>query len=535
MRPRNVFSQSGPKISTDDIEEFASKNPELWKEMTKQYDIGRQIVTVQFLNGLDRLNEKTLRNYLKDYARRFLNMGLNAFPTSFNILESFFTYNVKNSVLQLVDEEESYGLSLFDFVDFVTNKEFDLAQIDLYENITENLIYHFSFTSGFDEINFSTEKGKLFYISGLSLVRQGHEISILMQAGESYDRNKAEEYFKNITVESIKESIRPEKKGLHHHWDDTEEIPRVVNLEGRDDLWLHTVAVLFDLETQTLDLRHVARDENLNYNLFSDDFHSLLAGQDHLTEEEVIDFFKNNLKELESYQAVFDFAKYCLALPYYIFENEDKIVDVTYETALNRLIKGPISKREFSMVPSKYKIFAKPLYYVETSMQKVIKNRTLDDTNFKVEQSGYWKRLDANEEGFDKKGRNILGKTWVERTEAFYAYNKGITKVDEVILYDDPNAGYIYIVRQPAHPKNTFKIGLTTRNTRERNRELSNTSVIDEFYILKDFYTKDCILAEKLIHKELDSYRITSKREFFQCDTRIIIEVCEKIVKEVNA
>ncbi len=252
MRPRNIFSQSGPRISKDDIEEFAGKNPELWKEMTKQYDVGRQIVNVQLLNGLDRLNENTLRNYLKDYVKRYLTMGSNAFPTSFNILESFFTFNVKNSILQLVDEEESYGLSLFDFVDFVTNKEFNLNQIDLYENIPENLIHHFSFTSGFDEINLSTEKGKLFYISGLSLVRQGHQVSMLMQAGESYDRNKAEEYFKDITAESIKESIRPEKEGLHHHWDDTEEIPRVVNLEGRDDLWLHIVAVLFDLETQTL-------------------------------------------------------------------------------------------------------------------------------------------------------------------------------------------------------------------------------------------------------------------------------------------
>ncbi len=212
-----------------------------------------------------------------------------------------------------------------------------------------------------------------------------------------------------------------------------------------------------------------------------------MAGQDHLTEEEIIDFFKNNLKELESYEAVFDFAKYCLAIPYYIYENEkkNKVVDVTYETSLNRLIKGPISKRKFSTVPSKYKIFAKPLYYVESGVQKVIKNRTLDDTNFKVEQSGYWKRLDPKEEGFDKKGRNILGKSWVEKTETFHSYIKGITRVDEVILYDDPNAGYIYIMRQPAHPRNTFKVGLTKRNPGERSRELSNTSVIDEFHILK--------------------------------------------------
>lgn len=534
MRPRNIFSKPAPKISKGDIDKFANKNPELWKEMTKQYDIGRKIVAVQLLNGLDRLNERILRDYLKDYARRYLSMGIGSFPISFNVLEAFFTYNFKNSILQLVEEEESFELSLFDFVDFITDKDFDLNKIDFYDNIPEKVIHHYTFNAGFDEINFSNDHEKLFFISGLSLVRQGNEVSMLMQAGESYDPKKAEEYFKDKTVESIKESIRPEKKELSRQLDDTEEIPKIVHLEGRDDLWLHSIAVLFDLETQSIDIRHVARDENLSYHLFSDDFYSLLAGQDDLTEDEAVDYFKSHLKELESYEAVFDFAKYCLALPYYIFENENRVVDVNYETALNTLIKGPISKRGYSSVPSKYKIFAKPLYYIESNTQKIVKSQKLDDTNFKVEQSGFWKRLEPKEQGFDKKGRSILGKTWVERSDVFHSYTKGVTKIDEVTLFNDKNAGYIYIMRQPAHPKNTFKIGLTTRNTQERSKELSNTSVIDEFFVLTEFHTKDCFLAEKLIHQELDSYRLSTRREFFQCDLRIVIDVCEKIIKEIN-
>jgi hypothetical protein len=534
MRPNKVFSRFEPTVSRKDIEEFASKNPEVWKELTKHYDVGHQIITVQLMNGLDRLNENVLRNYLQDYSRRFLTAGPRSLPTSFNVLESFFAYNVKNSVLQLIDQEESYGLSLFDFVDFITSKNFDFNSIDLYNNIPENLIHHFSFTSGFDEINFSTDKGKLFYISSLSLVRQGNEVSILMQAGESYDPKEAEEYFKDKTFESVRDSISPKKKALGFDLEDYNESPRVVHLEEREDLWLHTVSMLFDLETRSIDIRHVGRDENISYSIFTDDFYALFSGQDHMSKAEIADYFESQLKGLSAYDAVFDFAKYCLALPYYIFENEDKVVDVTYETSLNALIKGPISKRKFSLVPNQYKIFAKPFYYVESANQKILKNQTLDDTNFKIEHSGYWKRIGIDEEGLDKKGRHILGKTWVERSDVYFQSAKGVTKVSEMQLYDDENAGYIYIMRQPAHNPNIFKIGLSTRNPKERSKELSNTSAADKFFILTEFHTKDCFLAEKLIHKELDSYRLTSRREFFQCDLRIILDVSERIIKDIN-
>jgi hypothetical protein len=151
-----------------------------------------------------------------------------------------------------------------------------------------------------------------------------------------------------------------------------------------------------------------------------------------------------------------------------------------------------------------------------------------------LEKSGYWKRIGFDEEGFDKKGRNVIGKTWVERNDIYYSNPRGVTTVNEVEIYDNKNSGYIYVMRQPAHEENIFKVGRTRRTPEERKKELSNTSSIDKFLIINSFYTKDCIEAEKQIHNELDKYRLTSRREFFICDLRKILDTCENIVNKIN-
>lgn len=502
--------------------------------MKKRFDIGRQIVQVQLLSGLNKLNENILRNYFAEFANRFLQYGPKSFPTSFNVLEPFFTFNPVNSVLQLSSEEESYIISLVDFLDFVTNKEFELDKIDFYDNIPEDIIYHFSFDSDYGEINFSNSKGKKFVIKSLSLVRQQNEVSILMQAGETYDKKESDEYFKDKSNQTISDSISPAKKALGLKLESNSEQPKVVNLEDRDDLWLHSVAILIDIETNTFDIRHVARDENISYSIYTDDFHAIFAGQEKLNEEEVSEYFQNQLKLLENYDSVFDFGKYCLALPYYVFENEEKIVDVIYETRLSDVIKGPVSKREYQFVPSKYKQFAKPLFYLESESLPVIKNGELKDDSFKINKSGYWKRLEIDEVGFDKKGREIIGKTWVERTDSYFTNPKGITKVEQTTIFDNEEAGFVYIMRQPAHEENIFKIGLTKRTSEQRSKELSNTSTIDKFFIINKYQTRNCEEAERLIHEKLEKYRLSKRREFFRCELKKILDACESITEKIN-
>ncbi|MES2656368.1 MAG: GIY-YIG nuclease family protein [Bacteroidota bacterium] len=534
MRPKEIFSKFKGNFENFEFEKLMEKNPTLWKKLKKQFDTGRQIIQVQLSNGLDRLNEKTLRSYLIEYANRFIKYGPNSFPTSFNVLEPFFTFNPFNSIIQLIEEEESYGVSLLDFLDYVTQSDFSLDNIDFYENIPEKMIYHFSFTTGFDEINFSNSQGKTFIIGSLSLIRQGNEVSMLMQAGESYDKQEAEEYFKNHTRKTIEESISPFKKSLGFEMDNHHEEPKIVYFEGRDDLWLHSIALLFDLENKSIDIRHVARDENISYNILTDDYAAMFSRQNSLTKEERKEHFERYLNKLRNYDAVFDFAKYCLALPYYVFENEKRIVDVTYQTDLNSIIKGPISKKQYASVPEKLKIHAKPFYYLESSTQVVLKETELNDKSFKIETSGYWKRVGFDEEGFDKSGRKIFGKTWVERNDVYYSSPKGITTIKEIDFFDNENAGYIYIMRQAAHEEHIFKIGLTKRSVKSRSNELSNTSSVDKFFVVNSYYTKDCIDAEKQIHKELKMYRLTSRREFFRCNLKIIMDTCERITNKIN-
>lgn len=532
MRPKSIFSKFNQSDSKFDFDRMKIENPSLWKKLKKQFDTGRQIVHLQLNNGLDKTNEKTLRYYLMEFASQFLQFGPNSFPTSFNPLEPFFTYNHHNSILQLHTEEESYVVSLVEFLDFVTDKGFDLDKIDFYENIPENLIYHFSFISDYDEINFSNN-GKEFIIGGLSMARQGNEVSILLQAGESYDKQEAEEYFKKSTRQFIKDSISPSKKALGLTLEN-EADPKVVNFKNRDDLWAHNVAILFDLKDRTIDIRYVARDENLSFKVFTDDFYALFLSQDKLSKDEIKEYYENQLKQLSTYEAVFDFAKYCLALTYYVFENEDKIVDVNYETGLSSIIKGPFSRKEYASVPSEYKVFAKPLYYLESSNQVIVKGKELTDESFKIEKSGYWKRLKIDEEGFDKRGNKIIGKTWVERNDTYYTTPKGVTKVEKIEIFEGENAGYVYIMRQPTHEENIFKVGLTKRSSEQRKKELSNTSSPDKFFVINSYNTKDCVEAEKQIHEKLDHYRLTSRREFFKCDLKIIMEACEEIINELN-
>lgn len=530
---RYRFKDNDEQSGSSMIHNLKVNNPQHWKKLKHQFDTGRKIVSIQMANGIDKSNENTIRHYLAEYARRFVKSGPNSFPLSFNVLEPFFVFNHHNSIVQLIEEEESYGISLLDFLDFSTEPSFDIGEIDLFENIPEKLIYHFSFTD-FDEYNFSNSHGKTFLISGVSLVRQGNEVSILMQAGESFDKQEAQDYFKENTRESLEKGINPSKRALGVEVFPEGE-PKVVPFEGREDLWLHSVGVLVDIETKSIDIRHIARDDNLTYAIISDDLSSILIDESESNKERNKEFIENQLQELNNYAAVFDFAMYCLALTNYIFENETRIVEVTYETKLSSFLEGPITKRKYRHVPSKYKIHAKPFYYLETASQQVFESKELENASFKIDKSGYWKRIGFDENGFDKKGRKVVGKTWVERNDVYYTGKKGVTKVNEHTIFSEETAGHLYIMRQPTHEENIFKVGLTKRNVNKRKKELSNTSSADSFFVITSFYTKDCLTAEKQVHEALDEFRLTSRREFFKCDLKVILETCETVVNSINA
>lgn len=103
------------------------------------------------------------------------------------------------------------------------------------------------------------------------------------------------------------------------------------------------------------------------------------------------------------------------------------------------------------------------------------------------------------------------------------------------ISYSLKNVGKIYIMRNANLDKNVYKIGLTTKTTDERARQLSKTSIPGKFSVMREWNVKDCVLAEKIIHKLLEKYRIDQKREFFQIDMRLANEIIDLVVDKINS
>lgn len=99
--------------------------------------------------------------------------------------------------------------------------------------------------------------------------------------------------------------------------------------------------------------------------------------------------------------------------------------------------------------------------------------------------------------------------------------------------------GFIYIVRNPSHETDVYKVGKTSRTIDERLKELnSETSNIGKFDLIKSFLVNDIDRAEIECHKNLDSMRVQNNREFFKSNLSNLEDevsrVCVKYLVENN-
>ena len=111
-----------------------------------------------------------------------------------------------------------------------------------------------------------------------------------------------------------------------------------------------------------------------------------------------------------------------------------------------------------------------------------------------------------------------------------------VEKEEEKRNYD----GWVYILLNQAYPEDWVKIGMTTRTSQIRIRELSEGSAMPlEFRLVYEREVYDCAKVEKLIHKELHKYRITGqrydrRREWFKLPNKLAIDTMNKIADEEN-
>lgn len=96
--------------------------------------------------------------------------------------------------------------------------------------------------------------------------------------------------------------------------------------------------------------------------------------------------------------------------------------------------------------------------------------------------------------------------------------------------------GYVYILMNPSYP-DLVKIGKTTKDPKERMRELSSSTSAPHPFVLVHFENvTDCDAAEREVHEKLEKYRVNKRREFFEIKVLEAIQavnaVCEKFKKE---
>lgn len=503
------------------------RTPEMEKEIKK---ILKQCLArwqVQEVNGLGFPSDQLLRYFNSEYNGRVLKGSLHDLPSSFNVVEAFNRFVPRGALFELRDEIDHFFC--FDhFIDFVTSADNQDDKVDnLVNSLEEGTIYTYNSIGDIYNLDVFIDEGTKFSFSSISLIRFGQEVSAILLAGAHCDLEA-----QSLGVEEMfsPDNLRPSRK----HITPSPSLKfRAEPLFEGSQLWKTIILVRFDIESKTTDVRYVLQDYGASFNVVSDDPSALVTFDVSAVELEKI--AKAWREKVDGYNALFELAKTCLYLPSYFSTREEDIVLERHPTKFLQFKKKLENAEVISLVKPKHCIShrqALTLLRPDAPGSKVVEFYAPD---LKIESTGYWKRLDPQSEGRDKKGQLIHGRTWVTQTlswvepspmEKVTVEKRGKERSSGV------DEGFIYIMRSAAHDKDIFKIGLTRRSAHIRASELTrNTSSPDHFLVADEWPVADCSSAEKMIHERLSAYRINPKREFFRVPYSKAISVIAQVVK----
>ncbi|MFA6056636.1 MAG: GIY-YIG nuclease family protein [Taibaiella sp.] len=509
---------------------YQQKNPKAEKEIKIAFETAIKIITAQGENGAGLPMDNEIRKYAREFNGRAFDHGLRSMPTSYNVLEAFFQYSPKFNFFEIL-EEENYIISFYDFVDFITSKDFEENNVVIEDFLLDDMIYHYDISNDLEEITFSNDSGKEFVIGGVSLVKRGNEVVVLILNGlkeNLTEKNKELEEENEYIPTPGKENIKPDPNLKQE----------AVPLFDKQGYWKSLAFCRFDLTTKTIDVKFVQMDWGDRFTVLTDDSSIFLDMKGKPLHEFDSEYFQNYVKQLSDYTPLFDIAMKCLYLPYYFDSKEELISVEEHPTSFIENSSKPLFRRD-KLVPSRYKIKNRQVYKLDEENRPKADLIQFGDNEFHVERNGYWKTLpEHNAKGKNKAGEPIQGKTWVEQTITWYEESSAnlVVNIGSKRYSESLNAGYIYLLRNASLAPDIYKIGLTRRAVDTRAKELGATSgVVDKFLIAAEWEVKDCVVAEALIHERLKDYRVNPKREFFKILYKDAMAVIQQVIDEINS
>lgn len=514
------------------IEKQQRENPQFDAEVKKLHERAVALAIIQNVNGAGLPLDEMIREYNTEYNHRSFIHSLRDMPTSFNVMEAFNRFLLASATFRVLKEKD-YLLSFIDFIDYVTSDESDQNVSSSLDLLEEGTIYSFNGIHNLNDITFDCGgKDFRFGVAGVSLIRHGCEVSVMMLAGELCDLEK-----KTIELKEIWSTREILPHRAHIEPDEELEI-QAVPLEKSECLWKTVVMSRIDLNADSLDVRYVAQDAGNSFIARTDDLSVYIDSSGEFFSSKAKDIAVESSKKLDEYQPLFEFIKVCLNLPAYAQAREESTRIERHPTQFKSMRGKPKHRKLEKLAPSKERVAIRDVTRILVANEFSPTRRTFFAPNIRAETSGFWKTLPIDVVGQDKAGQPIHGRTWVEKTITWVEESGSeqplcTRNVAKQVVGENP--GTIYVMRSAAHEKNIFKVGLTTRTADIRAEELTRTTGSpDHYLVVEEWEVPDCKLAEKLIHKRLAEYRLNPRREFFRTRYSVIFAAVSEVVKELG-
>lgn len=476
-------------------------------------------------NGVGGYIDNYLRYFLLEYNNRtFKTFGAEQ-PLSFNVMQGFIEPD-ELAMLFVLLPETMHAFALSQYLEHLTTPGVELDWDGL-ARLDEFKIHAFNQLGSPSGVQLPGLSQVLF--GGLAMVRQGSILSVCALFGEPADAVTSDPEPSRGPMqiwpgrEFLLEGIEKEDLSPEPFFGDRSRAPLLVlmhiDLDGRKR---HSTYLLQERSDAFL----VAHDDPIVY----EDLRVLIP-EDHESYQE------SNASRLKQYADLVELTVQLCGLPGYF---DSAIDDVRVERHPTRLRTEKIPLRVSSQINNLERVH-RPLYREVLTISTEPLNRevaaTLKRSGLKRETSGYWKALDADSVGADKHDNVLHGKTWVTKDltwlESPSLEQAGELRIDVVDLgVGGAEDGWIYILRSPAHARDVFKIGMTTRSADDRAQELSaSTGQPDQFLVVEEWRVTQPLAVERSIHEALGPYRLSGKREFFQLKYKDLRAMVERIAE----
>jgi hypothetical protein len=490
-----------------------------WKKMTKRAPLW---AFARRFGGSGFVIAETIRHFFIEYWDRVINHGPHAYPTSFNVMESFLVFDRDYCAFDLRPEVE-HLLAATDYFRWYSANALLRKPALLLDVMSEGFIYSYNMAG--DSGGYRIVSGGFTrVVAGVAFVRHKNELSCILVAGEQPAdppdgaiEAKYSEMRRNLGREDIRAA--PEL-GIADRY-----------LQAFPGFAKVFVLTRIDLARGKHDVRYVNVDLGKGYLVFTDD--EDVFGD--MPGDETTNCMRSSLAGVRRYDDLFSLLASLMYLPFLFVDGGRSAANIVFKTELFAMKTDPLTLEAVKVLGQKECVFERTVRCLSSSIphSPEILNVTPPGLEFKA--SGYWKPLESGLVGEDQDGNPIVGKTWVERTENWCCKSpSSFVLRRESKRPQGPNPGVIYIMRTPANEIDVYKVGLTTRSATERAQELHSTGVALPFGVVANWDVGDCVAVEKEVHRRLAARRVSERREFFRAPLSEITATIAEVISELE-